>query len=725
MNQRLRLADNQNTMLDYQAVDTRVPFVGRAYELRVLLAFLKRGGLLTLAGPGGVGKSRLAHEAIARFSREHATESIFVPLAGVMPEAVVGTVMSAIGISQEPGRSALDTLVDRLHDRPLILALDNCEHAPDETSALIDALRVLPHVTILATSQRRLDYADETVFEVDPLPVEDGVAFFLARAGLNATNIDDPMIATVTTIVERLDGLAVALDLAAARLASLSLELLAEELGELRPYQLRSTRGSDPRHRTIGNVIAWTHSQLEDCAKRAFAQASLFADEFDEDDLVALGDLTPDEVHAALDELSLNSLVMTTEFGYRMLLPIRAVATRMLTAARNRRALDDAFALRMNALASQLWAQIRGSGEGAAKAIARLHVRYADFCATIAWALKRPQDRLASIDDVLSVMMTIWAEGGRFTEGLRWTERLESVAGRLSPQLRGRVYFLGLAVAHAASEYHRMVETGPLTISAFTIAGDQLGLARAYNALAVASLNTGRMEDASTYVETSIRFYQQVGHERGVATALINQGSIVFEGYGDYARAHEIFHKAVVALEREGPPALCGIALGDLAEVEYAMSEYDAAVVHARDAIQRFEQNSAPAMIAWMQETLARCSLARGQLSAAGEELLVACELLRHTPQPLYIARLAEVSARRLLLGGDPRGAALALAAARRYRSERALVSFGLFAREVGADEVALAQHLQPADLTDVARSASTLDLARLCSVLAGLLTAG
>jgi ATP/maltotriose-dependent transcriptional regulator MalT len=116
-----------------------------------------------------------------------------------------------------------------------------------------------------------------------------------------------------------------------------------------------------------------------------------------------------------------------------------------------------------------------------------------------------------------------------------------------------------------------------------------------------------------------------------------------------------------------------------------------------------------------MQETLARCSLARGQLSAAGEELLVACELLRHTPQPLYIARLAEVSARRLLLGGDPRSAALALAAARRYRSDRALVSFGIFAREVAADEVALAQHLQPADLADVARSASTLALQRPC----------
>jgi predicted ATPase len=711
-------------VLDYQTVDTRVPFVGRAYELRALLAFLKRGGALTLVGPGGVGKSRLAHEAIARFSRERATESVFVPLAGVMPEAVLGTVMSMTGTPQEPARAALDTFVDRLRDRALILALDNCEHAPDETSALIDALRALPNVTVLATSQRRLDYADETVFEVGPLSVEDGVAFFLARAGLDASAIDDPTIATVSTIVERLDGLAVALDLAAARLASLSLEHLADELDELRPYQLRSTRGSDPRHRTIGNVIAWSHSRLTDPAKRAFAQASLFADEFDEDDLCALGDLSPDEVRAALDELKLNSLVMSTEFGYRMLLPIRAVASRMLSAVRNRRALDDAFALRMNALASQLWAQIR-SGEGAARSIARLHARYADMCATLAWALKRPQDRIMAIDDVLSVAMTLWAEGGRFTEGLRWTERFESVAQRLSPQVRGRVYFLALCVMHAAAEYHRMVETGPLTISAFTIAGDQLGLARAYNALAVASLNTGRMEDASTYIETSLRFYQQIGHKRGLATALINHGNILFEGYGDNARAQEIFHQAIETLEHEGPPALCGIALGDLAEVEYAVSEYDAAVEHAQDAMERFEENASPAMIAWSQQTLARCSLARGHLGKATEQLLAACELLRRTPQPLYIARQAETTGRRLLLGGNPRAAALAFAAARRFRSERALVSFGVFAREAGADEVALAQHLGPAELADAARTAAALDLSQLCVTLAGLLNAG
>jgi tetratricopeptide (TPR) repeat protein len=227
------------------------------------------------------------------------------------------------------------------------------------------------------------------------------------------------------------------------------------------------------------------------------------------------------------------------------------------------------------------------------------------------------------------------------------------------------------------------------------------------------------------YVETSIRFYEQVGYERGIATARINQANVLYEGFGDHARALEILHKAIAALEREGPPALCGIALGDVAEVEYAMAEYDAAVAHAHQAIERFEANASPTMIAWCHETLARISLARGDLSDATKQLLIACDLLRRLPQPLYIARVAEITGRCLLRSGKAHDAALALAVARRYRSERALVAFGIFAADVAADEASLAQQLAPKELAELARNAAALDLARICSTLVALLSAG
>jgi predicted ATPase len=716
------LPKERSTVLEYHAVDRRVPFVGRATELHELLSFLKRGGFLTLAGAGGVGKSRLAHEALSRHAERHPIRTLFIPLAGVQPEAVVGTVMSALGVVEESGRSPIETIADGLRDRPLILVLDNCEHAPDEVAALIDGLRGLGSLTILATSQRRLDYFDERVLELGPFTTDDGVAFFIARAGIEPSKIDEAMLQTVGVIVERVDGLAVALDLAAARLASLSLDELANELGELRPYQLRSTRGSDPRHRTIGNVIAWTHAHLREEGKRAFAQASLFADEFDEDDLAALGDLTRDEVRAALDELIANSLAITTEFGYRMLLPIRAVAIRHLVNARNRRAIDEAFAVRMNLLATELRERLQ-SADTAANAVARLHRRYADFCSALAWALKRPQERIETVRAIPVAMMAVWSEGGRFSEGLRWIERLESVASSFDAALRGQIYYLGLCVAHAAAEYHRMVEKGPLTISAFTIAGDRLGLARAYNALAAASLNTGRLEDAQTYVDTALRLYEQVGYARGIGTALINRGTIYFDGTGDLARAYETFRAAVRMLE--GPPdALSGSALGNLAEVEHAMSEFEASGGHARQAIEHFEAASSPPLIAWQHETLARSAIARARLGDAREHLLVACDLLRRTPQPLYLARLAEVAARLLSARGSAERAAVLYAAARRYRSDRALLGLGIFAREVASHERALAEQLGRAAMNRCAAAAASWDLSRLASAVGGFLTA-
>jgi predicted ATPase len=724
MNPDVRLADNPYTVIDYHGVDTRVPFTGRAYELRAILAFLERGGALTLVGPGGVGKSRLAHEATARHERDSAIESLFMSLAGVAPESIYAMVLNRLGIAPEPMRSPLETLVSRVHERPLVLVLDNCEHAPDETSALIDALRSIPGIAVLATSQRRLDYTDEQVFEVASFTIDDAIAFFVARAGLDADTLDDERLETIGAIVASLDGLAVAIDLAAARLASLSLDGLAEELSELRPYHLRSMRGSDPRHRTIGNVIAWSHSQLSDDAKRAFEQASLYADLFDEDDIVALGDLTLEETRAALTELSRNSLIVVTEFGYRLLLPIRAVAQRMQSEARNRTAFGDAFAQRINELASQLSRQL-SSGEHASHAVAVLEMRYADFCSALAWGLKRPAEHLILLDDVLTVMMSMWADGGHVDEGLRWIERLEAVSQKVPANLRGRIHYLGLCVEHAAARYERMAATGQAAISAFTIAGDRLGLARAYNALAVASFNTGRLEEASTFVETSLRFYEQLDHPRGIATALVNHGNILFEGYDDYGRAYELFRKASMMLEGAAPSALAATALGDLAEVEYAMGEYDAAVEHAQRAIERFEERSSSAMIAWQYETLARVSLARGYLTLATQQLLFACGLLRRAPQPFYVARLTELAARRLLFAEKSHAAALLFAAARRLRSEGALVAQGLFAREVAHDESALGERLSAAELAQAEKSAAAWDLGRLAGIVADLLAAG
>lgn len=699
-------------------MDVRVPFVGRAAELRKLLALLERGGVLTLVGPGGVGKTRLALEAVERFVAETERPHAFVSLVGVQPEAIYGSVLQALGEADQPSRQPLDSIHEVLSEGPFILVLDNCEHAPDETSALIDRLRDLKYVTIIATSQRRLDYEDEAVFDLEPLVLDDGIDFFAARAHIDIPSASESVRETLATIVRSLDGLPVALDLAAARLASLSLRELATQLGDLRPYQLRSTRGSDPRHRTIGNVIAWTHSRLGESAKRAFVLASRFSDEFTPDDIAAIGQTEREEARDALDELAQNSLLTQGEFGFRMLSPIRAVAARGYSTLPDRRAVDERFAVRGNVVAKQILGQM---GSYTALATRTLAHRYADFTDILAWALKRPAERFDHIEDVPIVMIVAWADGGRFNEGLRWFERLSAVAERLKPKLRGRVYYLGLCVAHAAGEYRLMMEKGPATLSAFTIAGDQLGLARAYNALAAGAINCGMLDEAAIYADSAIRIYRQIGHTRGTAAALMNSGN-VFSELGDLAQARVAFGTAYDLLDEDGTDTLLGIALGNIAETDYRMLEHDAATDFAKAAIAHFEAARNLTLIAWQHEVLARVEMARRQTTLAKEHLHLACDLLGRSPQPLYLARLGEALGRLLLSVGQYEEAAAALAAARKIRKERALPAVGYTTQDALADEETIRREHGEQVLAKAAETAATWDLGRVQTQYSSLL---
>src|SRR6185437_1947488 len=153
--------------------------------------------------------------------------------------------------------------------------------------------------------------------------------------------------------------------------------------------------------------------------------ASRFNDEFTELDITAIAGSNPVAPHKALAELTENSLLSQGEFGYRMLLPIRAVAARAYASLPDRRDADERFAKRVNAVALEVLAQLGADTPSATRTLSH---RYADFSDVLSWALKRPAERFETISDVPTVMIVAWAEGGRFNEGLRWCERLTAVA---------------------------------------------------------------------------------------------------------------------------------------------------------------------------------------------------------------------------------------------------------------------------------------------------------
>ena len=285
--------------LDHPALRHNLPsqatrFVGRAAELAELRALVSGGSrLVTIAGPGGIGKSRLALQVAAE-AVDGAGDGVWlVELAPVAePELVAGTVAAVLGVGEEPGRPVLDTLADAVGDRYLLVVLDNAEHVLGAVAKLADVLvRSCPRVFLLVTSREPLGASGEHVFRVPPLPVPPaGLAAPEELAGFESVQLfaehamrragfvlDDANAAAVAAVCARLDGIPLALELAAARLGSLSVPEISSRLDQRFRLLTGGSRTALPRHQTLRALIDWSYDLLNPEEQMVLDRLSVFA----------------------------------------------------------------------------------------------------------------------------------------------------------------------------------------------------------------------------------------------------------------------------------------------------------------------------------------------------------------------------------------------------------------------------------------------------------------
>ena len=330
------------------------PFIGRAAELTDVRGLITRSRLVTLTGAGGAGKTRLALQAVAELVDGSGEGVWFVELAPVSdPSNVAATILDAMKIRVGTDRSALDELLHALRDQSVLVVLDNCEHVIDVVAEMVDAIaRHCPKVRLMTTSREPLGVDGEQVYRVQSLSLpdrevetaedlhgSDSAELFVARAHLHDSLmvVDDATAPFIASICRRLDGIPLAIELAAARLTSMSPQELSKRLDQRFRLLTGGSRGALPRQQTLGAMVAWSYDLLEDPEQRMLRRLSVFANGFDlkaAEVICGSDDISGPDVPAVLGSLVNKSLVLaersSQELRYRLLETIRQFAAEQL-----------------------------------------------------------------------------------------------------------------------------------------------------------------------------------------------------------------------------------------------------------------------------------------------------------------------------------------------------------------------------------------------------------
>ena len=611
---------------------------GREATIAEVVELLRRYRLVTLVGPGGIGKTRLAL-AIAEAAKSDFPEGV----AWVALEAVDEAALVLPEVADAAGASG--DLAAELAGRRILLVLDNVEQVLDCASALADLLAHTSDLRMLATSREPLDIGAERRFQVPLLEREAAIELFADRADAVGTAIGDEAGA-VAAICDRLECLPLAVELAAARTAAFSApELLS--LLDARPGVLDGTRRDAPdRHHTLRATIDWSYELLGESERALFRQLSVFA-----------GGCTLTSAQAVLaasaeaaESLVLKSLLRSEDGRLRMLATIRDDALERLEQADEADLYREAHARHYLEVTTEADEQLVGPDQ--AEALARLAQEQDNIRAALSWAGGANADLLA---ELVAAAAWFWFMRGQLEEGGRWLEDALS-AGVGDPALRATLSMRAGAIADARGEYDRAEAHYRSALELRRAGRDLPGAVSALNNLGALAYARADLPAALAWYEQGLALARDIDDQLGVAIALGNMG-IVAVAQGDCAAAVGLLEQSIALGEQLGHQYVLAVSRQALGSAHLGLGNLDQASAHLMWALSMHRKLEELIGIAPTLEELAGLAVALGAGEDAAARLGAASAIRESMGTPLPAVEESRhartVAAARALVGDE------------------------------------------------------------------------
>jgi predicted ATPase/class 3 adenylate cyclase len=506
------------------------PLIGREREVAEVATELVESRIVTITGPGGIGKTRLALQVAAEVRERFADGVFWIPLAALRDSSSVFTAAAqSLGV-QEASEAAL---ADYLQSRSLLLVFDNAEHLDDAGLSIAELQRDSGDARVLVTSRSPLHVTAETEYTLDPLTLSSSVALFATRArGLRR----DIELDAVEAICRRLDGLPLAVELAAARTKILSPRAIRDRLEHRLPVLVGGPRDAPARQQTLAATIGWSYDLLDEREQDVFRRFAVFVGGADVEAAEVVTGATLDELASLVDKSLLKSI---GDDRFLMLETVREYARDQLDAAGDADETERRHAAAYLTLAERVSPELWRTGQ--AQWLELLEADRPNLDVAFRWFLERGE----SVDAarLAAALWNFWYLTGASREGSEFLASVLRHEDEFSPLLRARVVY---AAGHLCLPQGRLDEAEPLLARGVELlrdVGDVEQLGWAVLSCALLQIERGNFAAARDLQEQSLVLFREAGSVRGVAFALNDLAIPAIEA-GDLQRAHELFSES-------------------------------------------------------------------------------------------------------------------------------------------------------------------------------------